>query len=75
MNFLQDLNQALAQHEQEKSERTVPVRVFDDKSSSMIVWMTPEQARKHKKLTSRRGQQSTIRNVLDGNGRLQAKKF
>lgn len=69
-DFLSDLNKSLERHKQELAERNVPVRVFDDKTTSMIVWMTPEQAKRHYALTRRVGQQSTIRNVLHNGGKL-----
>ncbi len=70
-DFLEQLSISMARHEEEKAKKTVAVKVWIDKTTFMIVWMTPEQAERHRKLTARKGQQSTVRNALDNGGRIQ----
>jgi hypothetical protein len=69
-DFITDLNTSLAKHKEELALRNVPVRIWNDKTTSMIVWMTAQEAKRHKALTRRVGQQSTIRNVLHNGGKL-----
>lgn len=70
-DFLEQLSISMARHEEEKAKKTVAVKVWIDKTTFMIVWMTPEEAARHRKLTDRKGQTSVVRNVLDKGGRLQ----
>ena len=50
--------------------RKVPVRIIDNKTDDMIVWMTPEERDNYMRLHKRTGQSSKLRNVLVGRGRL-----
>tara|TARA_B100000212_G_C26995977_1_gene372835 strand:+ start:96 stop:392 length:297 start_codon:yes stop_codon:yes gene_type:complete len=49
--------------------RKVPVRIIDNKTDDIIVWMTPEERDNYMRLHKRIGVKSKIRNVLHGNGR------
>jgi hypothetical protein len=48
----------------------VAVRIIDNKTDDMIVWMTKEEKKNYDRLHARKGQSSKLRNVLVGNGRL-----
>ncbi len=43
--------------------------IYNDKTTSSICLMSPDEYKQHKKLTNRRGQQSILRNVIVANGR------
>jgi len=46
------------------------VRIIDNKTDDMIVWMLPHERDEYNRLHARKGQSSKLRNVLVGNGRL-----
>ena len=46
-DFLEQLSISMARHEEEKAKKTVAVKVWIDKTTFMIVWMTPEEAARH----------------------------
>lgn len=48
----------------------VAVRIIDNKTDDVIVWMTPDEKKNYDRLHARKGQSSKLRNVLFGNGRL-----
>ena len=50
--------------------KKVAVRIIDNKTDDMIVWMTKEEKENYDRLHARKGQSSKLRNVLVGNGRL-----
>lgn len=54
----------------EENARKVPVRIIDNKTDDMIVWMLPHERDEYNRLHARKGQSSKLRNVLVGNGRL-----
>lgn len=75
--FLDSINQSIANAE--KQANSVPrmgMNVYLDKSTMVMQTFTDPSAFAHaKKVTARKGQSSCLRNVLDGNGSLQAKKI
>ena len=75
--FLDSINQSIVNAE--KQANSVPrmgMNVYLDKSTMVMQQFTDPNSFKHaQKITARKGQSSTLRNVLDGNGSLQAKKI
>lgn len=75
--FLDSINQSIANAE--KQANSVPrmgMNVYLDKSTMVMQQFTDPNSFKHaQKITARKGSSSTLRNVLDGNGSLQAKKI
>tara|TARA_Y100000022_G_scaffold79085_1_gene68163 strand:- start:2213 stop:2449 length:237 start_codon:yes stop_codon:yes gene_type:complete len=77
IDFIADMNASIAKHEKElASQPRKGMMVYLDKSTPILVqYASTESFNKAKQMTSRKGQSSCLRNVLDGNGSLQAKKF
>ena len=77
IDFIADMNASIAKHEKElASQPRKAMMVYLDKSTPILVqYASAESFNKAKSMTSRKGQSSCLRNVLDGNGSLQAKKF
>ena len=77
IDFIADMNASIAKHEKElASQPRKCMMVYLDKSTPILVqYASAESFNKAKSMTSRKGQSSCLRNVLDGNGSLQAKKF
>ena len=71
--FLDSINRSIANAE--KQSNSIPrmgMNVYLDKSTPIMVQFTNPDSFKHaQKITARKGQSSTLRNVLDGNGKLQ----
>jgi hypothetical protein len=73
MDFLQDMQQSIANYEKEaNSQPRKGMMVYLDKNTPVLVQYANESAfNQAKAVTSRKGQQSCLRNVLDKGGRLQ----
>jgi len=75
--FLASIENSIANAEKESN--SIPrmgMNVYLDKSTMIMQTFTDPSAFAHaKKVTARKGQSSCLRNVFDGNGSLQAKKF
>ena len=71
--FLQDIEHSIANAErQANSQPRKGMVVYLDKSTPIMVqYKSSEAFDNAKRVTSRKGQSSCLRNVLDGNGRLQ----
>tara|TARA_Y100000114_G_scaffold58447_1_gene53443 strand:+ start:381 stop:617 length:237 start_codon:yes stop_codon:yes gene_type:complete len=76
-DFIADMNASIAKHEKElASQPRKGMMVYLDKSTPILVqYASADSFNKAKQMTSRKGQSSCLRNVFDGNGSLQAKKF
>ena len=72
-DFIADMNVSIAKHEKElASQPRKGMMVYLDKSTPILVQYASEESfNQAKSMTSRKGQSSCLRNVLDGNGRLQ----
>ena len=73
IDFIADMKASIAKHEKElASQPRKGMMVYLDKSTPILVQYASEDAfNKAKSVTSRNGQSSCLRNVLDAGGRLQ----
>lgn len=73
IDFIADMNASIAKHEKElASQPRKGMMVYLDKSTPILVQYASSDAfNKAKSITSRKGQSSCLRNVIDGGGRLQ----
>jgi len=73
MDFLQDMEQSIANYEkQQNSKPRRGMMVYLDKNTPILVQYADEKDfNKAKAVSSRKGQQSCLRNVIDNGGRMQ----
>ena len=73
IDFIADMNASIAKHEKElASQPRKGMMVYLDKSTPILVqYASSDSFNKAKSVTSRKGQSSCLRNVIDGGGRLQ----
>ena len=73
MDFLQDMEQSIANYEkQQNSKPRRGMMIYLDKNTPILVQYADEKDfNKAKAVSSRKGQQSCLRNVIDNGGRTQ----
>jgi hypothetical protein len=73
IDFIADMNASIKKHEKElASQPRKGMMVYLDKSTPILVqYASADSFNKAKSISSRRGQSSCLRNVIDGGGRLQ----
>jgi hypothetical protein len=73
MDFLQDMEQSIANYEkQQNSKPRRGMMIYLDKNTPILVQYADEKDfNKAKAVSSRKGQQSCLRNVIDNGGRMQ----
>ena len=73
IDFIADMNASIAKHERElASQPRKGMMAYLDKSTPILVqYASSDSFNKAKAVTSRKGQSSCLRNVIDGGGRLQ----
>lgn len=72
INFIADMEESIRRHEKELLQKPRKgMMVYLDKSTPILVQFTDEKSFDNAKaMTSRKGQQSCLRNVLDNGGKL-----
>ena len=72
IDFIADMNASIEKHERElASKPRKGMMVYLDKSTPILVQFSDEKSfEKAKSISSRKGQQSCLRNVLDNGGKL-----
>ena len=72
IDFIADMTASIQKHEKElASQPRKGMMVYLDKSTPILVqYASAESVNQAKSVTSRRGQQSCLRNVIDSGGRL-----
>ncbi len=72
IDFIADMNASIQNHEKElASQPRKGMMVYLDKSTPILVqYASADSFNQAKSVTSRRGQQSCLRNVIDSGGRL-----
>ena len=71
--FLQDIQRSItnAKRQADSQPRKGMVVYLDKSTPIMVQYKSSEAFDNAKRMTSRKGQSSCLRNVLDGNGRIQ----
>jgi len=73
IDFIADMNASIKKHEKElASQPRKGMMVYLDKSTPILVqYASADSFNQAKSVSSRKGQSSCLRNVIDGGGRLQ----